>query len=86
MKNTKHINIVLLAKTKLNIIDVLISRTCINLYITHDEFISVNNLVKEYDNIIEEIQNLKASAFIKDFSLFMKVLSYSLKCRKKPRS
>ena len=84
MKNTKHINIVLLAKTKLNSIDVLISRTCINLYIAHDEFISVNNLVKEYDNIIEEIQNLKASAFIKDFSLFMKVLSYSLKCRKNP--
>ena len=72
MKNTKHINIVFLVKTKLTSIKVLISRTCINLYITHDEFISVNNLVKEYDNIIKEIENLKASAFIKDFSLFMK--------------
>ena len=39
----KHENIVLLGKEKLNIIEVLISKALIVLYISHNEFASVNN-------------------------------------------
>ena len=42
-KRKKHCKIVLLAKNKLNIVEILISRTLIDLYIKHDEFVSVNN-------------------------------------------
>ena len=42
-KKKKHDKIVLLAKTKLNTIKVLISRTSIDLYFSHDQFALVNN-------------------------------------------
>ena len=45
----------LLAKTMYNIIGILISETLIDLYIDHDEFISVNNMLKEYSGIKEEV-------------------------------
>ena len=41
----------LLGKDKINIIKVLISKTVIGSYISHDEFVSVNNVLKEYDEI-----------------------------------
>ena len=59
-KNNKHDKIVLLAKTELNSIEVLIFRALINSYISHDEFISVNFVLKEYDDIKETIKNTKA--------------------------
>ena len=43
--NKKHDKIVFLAKIKLNKIEVLILKALI----THDEFVSINNLLKEYD-------------------------------------
>ena len=46
----------LLAKTMYNIIGILISETLIDLYIDHDEFISVNNMLKEYSGIKEEVK------------------------------
>ena len=52
----KHDKIVLLAKTNLNTIEVLISS-----YISHDEFVLVNNVFKEYDDTKEEIKSLKTS-------------------------
>ena len=39
IKKKKHDEIVLLAKTKLNTIEVLVSRALINLYISYDEFV-----------------------------------------------
>ena len=39
----KHDKIVLLPKTKLNAIKVLIAKALIDLYVNHDEFVSVNN-------------------------------------------
>ena len=42
-KEKKHDKIVLLAKAKLNIIQVLISKGLIDSYINHDNFVSVNN-------------------------------------------
>ena len=42
-KEKKHDKIMLLAKAKLNIIQVLISKGLIDSYINHDNFVSVNN-------------------------------------------
>ena len=44
----------MLAEDKLNTIEVLISKNLINV---HDEFLSVNNMLKEYDDIKEAIKN-----------------------------
>ena len=57
-KKKKHDKIELLVKTKLNTIEVLISRTLIDSYISHDEFVSVNNVSKEYNDMEQEIKNL----------------------------
>ena len=54
---------VLLAKDKLNTIEVLISKNLIDKYIDHDEFVSVNNGLKEYDDIKEAIKNPKIFPF-----------------------
>ena len=58
-KKKKDDKIVLSAKTKLNSIEVLISKALIDLNISHDEFILVNNVLKEYDDMKKEIKNLK---------------------------
>ena len=58
-KKKKHNKIVLLGKDKLNTIEVLISRSLIDSYICHDEFVSVNNVLREYDGIKNEIKILK---------------------------
>ena len=49
----------MLAKSKLNSIDVLISKALIDSEITHDEFVLINNALKEYEDMKEEIKNLK---------------------------
>ena len=41
----------MLAKAKLNSIKVLISRALIDWYISHDKFVLVNNVLKEYVNM-----------------------------------
>ena len=48
-KRKKHDKIVLLAKSKLNSIEVLISKSLIDTVISHDEFVLLNNVLKEYD-------------------------------------
>ena len=53
----KHDKMVLLARPKLNSIEVLISKALINSVIIHDEFILINNVLKEYYEIKEEITN-----------------------------
>ena len=47
----------LLGKDKLNTIEVLISKTLIDSYISHDEFVSVNDVLREYNEIKKEIKN-----------------------------
>ena len=53
-KKKKHDKIVLLGKAKLDTMEVLISRSLINSYISHDEFVSVNNVLREYNEMKEE--------------------------------
>ena len=55
----KHDKIVLLAKTKLNTIEVLISKALIDSYINHDKIFSVNNVLREYNEMKDEIKYLK---------------------------
>ena len=50
-KKKKHDKIVLLGKDKLNTIEVLISKALINSYVTHDEFVSVNYVLGECNEI-----------------------------------
>ena len=47
----------MLAKTKLNTIEVLISKSLIYSNISHAKFVLVNNVIKEYDDKKEEIKN-----------------------------
>ena len=51
----------LLGKTLLNTIEVLISKTLIDSYISHDKIVSVNNVLREYNAMKEEIQNPETS-------------------------
>ena len=52
---SKHDKKVLLAKTKLNSIEILVYKTLIDWKISHEEFIFVNNVLKEYHNMKEKI-------------------------------
>ena len=45
----------------LNTIEGLISKPWINSYISHDELVSVNNLLREYNGMKEEIKNPETS-------------------------
>ena len=56
-KKKKHDKIVLLGKDKSNTIEVLISKTLIDSHISHDEFAFVNNVLREHNEIREEIKN-----------------------------
>ena len=47
-----HDKMVLLAKSKLNSIDVLIFKALIASVIGHDEFVLINNLLKECNSIV----------------------------------
>ena len=53
-KKKKHDKIVLLAKSYLN----SIAKALINSIISHDELVLINNMLKEYDDMKEEIENL----------------------------
>ena len=46
-RGKKHDKIVLLGKTKLDTIEVLISKAWIGTYINDDEFVSVNNVLRD---------------------------------------
>ena len=59
IKKKKHTKRVLLAKSKLNSIEVLSSKSLIDPSISHDEFVLINNVLKENANMQDEIKNLK---------------------------
>ena len=58
-KEKKHDKMVSLAKSKWNTIEVLISKSLIDSNISHNKFVSINNVLKEYEKMKEEIKNLK---------------------------
>ena len=58
-KRKKHDRTVLLAKSKWNSIEVLTSKALIDSVISHDGFVLINNVLKEYNKMEEEIQSIK---------------------------
>ena len=47
----------LLGKDKLNTIEILISKSLNNSYVSHDELVLVNNVLREYYEMKKEIKN-----------------------------
>ena len=45
----------LLGKTKLDTIEVLISKASIDSFINHDKFVSINNALRGYNELKEEV-------------------------------
>ena len=56
MKKKKHDKILLLAKFKLNSVEVLISKALIRSNISHDEFVLTYNMPKELHDISKRNQ------------------------------
>ena len=56
-KEKTHNEKMLLAKTSLNTTKVWISQAFIDSYVTHSKFVSVNNMLGEYNEMKEEIKN-----------------------------
>ena len=56
-KMKKRDKMVLFEKSKLNNIEVLISKALTDSNISHDEFISINNVLKESYDMKKEIEN-----------------------------
>ena len=56
-RKKKHDKIVLLAKSKLNSMEVLISKSLIDSNISHDEFVLINNVLQEFYDMKKEIEN-----------------------------
>ena len=56
-KNKKKRKIISLAKYKLNIIEVLISKALIDSNISHDEFVLINNVLKKFYDMNEEVKS-----------------------------
>ena len=54
----EHDKIVLLAKSNLNSIEALISKTLNDASISYDEFVLINNALKEFYDMNEEMKNL----------------------------
>ena len=48
----------MLAKSKLNSIEVLISKALTDSNISHDELVLINNMLKEFYDMKEEIKNV----------------------------
>ena len=49
----------MLAKSKLNSLEVFISKALIDSNVSHDEFVLTNNVLKESDKMEEQIKNKK---------------------------
>ena len=79
-KKKKHDKIILLAKSKLNSIEVLISKNLIDSNIRHEKFVLIDNVLKEFYDMKEKIKNSNKK---QKYRLYIKtMLSYCLICRK----
>ena len=58
-KKKKHSKVIMLAKSKLNSIETLMSQALIDLESSHDEFKTIVNEKEKYDQMRESIRNKK---------------------------
>ena len=79
-KKKKYDKILLLAKSKLNSVEILIFKALIDSNSSYDEFVLINNVLKKFDDMKKEINNSSD----KECYLTL-MLSYCLKCKKKYR-
>ena len=77
-KKKKHNKIIALVRSKLNIIENLISQALIDFEITHEEFSKIIYEKNNYEQIIDNIRSVK--------SVLDTMLSYCLKCKKNTES
>ena len=56
-----HDKIVLLEKSLLDTIETLISKALINSYVSYDEFVLINNVLREYNEKKKELKNPETS-------------------------
>ena len=59
-KKKKHNKIIALARSKLNIIENLISQALIDFEITHEEFSKILHEKNNYEQIVDNIKSLKS--------------------------
>ena len=59
-KKKRHNKIIALARSKLNIIENLISQALIDFEITHEEFSKIIYENNNYEQIIDDIRNIKS--------------------------
>ena len=64
----KHNKIVMLAKSKLNSIETLMSQVLIDLDISHEEFKTIVNDKEKYDQIKESVINTKSKSELRENS------------------
>ena len=57
----KHNKILMLAKSKLNSIEIFISQILIDLYISHEEFKTIVNGKETYKQMKQNIKNVKSN-------------------------
>ena len=67
----RHDKIISLAKSKLNSVEVLISKALIDSNISHNEFVLINNVPKEFVDMKEEIKKSKLKLYIKQCYLIV---------------
>ena len=67
-KKKKRSKIIMLAKSKLNSIETLMSQALIDLNISHEEFKTIVNEKEKYDQIKESIRNTKSKSELSEFS------------------
>ena len=61
----KHDKILLIAKSKLNSIELLISMALTESVISLDEFVLINNVLQEYNEMKDKIKNLETISLLK---------------------
>ena len=85
-KKKKHNKIIALAGSKLNIIKNLISQALIDFEITHEEFSKIIYEKNNYEQIIDNIRNVKSINDLNKQYYKDTMFSYCLKCKKNTES
>ena len=70
----------MLGQDKLITTEVLISKALIDSYLIHDEFVSVNNTLREYKKMKEKIKNPETSLCVTYYIKTME--TYCISCKK----
>ena len=62
-KKKKHDKILMLAKSKLDSIETLVSQALIDMEISHEEFIAILRVKQKYERMTENVRNVSEGSF-----------------------